>query len=221
MPKKIFTSLVSLGLVVSVATPALARDGDHSDDNRSTNTLAAPKTETETHTTNESHSNLDQTGQKKVEVEQENEAKKEDKKKKICEARLNRIKVRDERIVERAKKHKDRLDVRLEKLQAFVAKKNLTVPNYDALVADVKAKREALIKAHVDLKAAAQSFNCDDHNRRGKVIDIKAKVAAFKTAANTYKTSLKTLLQAVRDAAKAAEVENKPSSSTNTTTGVR
>ena len=85
------------------------------------------------------------------------------------------------------------------KVMQFVTDKNLTVANYDALVADADAKRAT---AQAALEIAGQTtFSCDDTDptHPGKVVSdlMLTKHGALKE----YRTAIKNLIVAVKQAA--------------------
>lgn len=139
--------------------------------------------------------------QKALEQKKEFEEKRKEIRKKLCEKVGERTKKHYQQIRERAKKINERISSRVERAKAFVAKNNLTVENYEALLADIEAKKQAAIAAAQAIPESAAKFDCESDNAKTVATEVKAKIEAYKAAAKDYRAAVKTFLQAVKKAA--------------------
>lgn len=87
--------------------------------------------------------------------------------------------------------------------QDFVADKKLNVPNYAALLADIAAKRAAVV-ADIHSLRQGVDFDCDkdDPDGQGKV--ISANIHKLREALKDYRTSIRNLIVAVHTATSSA-----------------
>lgn len=76
-----------------------------------------------------------------------------------------------------------------------------TAPNYDALLTDVKAKKEAVNKALTAAKTNAQDFDCNTENPREQLNQFHKDMQVVKQALYDYRKSIKNLTQAVHKVA--------------------
>jgi len=143
----------------------------------------------------------------KSESEQEKDRQKQEKFRKACENRTGTFKTRLGNIDTRTQKQLDTMDKIVERVKTFKTNKNLTVDNYDALLADVAAKRQVVVDLHDVLKQQTTSFTCGDDQSQAQ-----ANVQTFKDALKqeidaikAYRTAIKNLIVAVKTAAQAQE----------------
>ena len=126
--------------------------------------------------------------------------------KEACENRRANYQNRLQNIAERSQKHVGVLDKILERVKAFKKSKNLTVENYEALVAEAEAKK---LVAHdvqeVANAAAGADFSCEPDAARESVAAFKDILHQQINALKGYKTAVKNLIVAVKTAAVAAE----------------
>jgi hypothetical protein len=107
----------------------------------------------------------------------------------------------------------------LTKAVAYQKEQNISVENFDQLVADASTKSAAAQTAIENLKAVEPKIDC---NNNGQVATL---VSTFKTQAQTtrdalkaYKQSVKAVLQALIKAKSADESDDTSTSTENTTT---
>ena len=143
---------------------------------------------------------LKQAAEKRAEAEK----KIQEARQKACENRRESFKKRMEGVAERSKKRLEIFDKITERVEAFVKNKNLDVPNYDQLLADVQAKREALHDAHTVAKERADDFDCDKEAGKTNVLSFKEALSGEIDAFKAYKEALKNLIKAVKAAAASA-----------------
>lgn len=147
--------------------------------------------------------------EKKRESEKQDAEKKNEELKKACENRRESFKKRMEGIAERSQKRLEVFDKIAERVEAFDTAKNLNVPNFDQLLADVKAKRQAVHDAHDVAKEGADDFDCEKELGKTNVLNFKGALHDEIEAFKAYKTSLKSLISAVKPVAKATEQDSK------------
>jgi hypothetical protein len=109
-----------------------------------------------------------------------------------------------EGIKERSERRAEVFNKIAERVQVFSTDNNLNVENYDQLLADVNAKKAALVSSHEQATTLATSFDCENGNKENVAaykLALHAEINAFKE----YKTSLKALIKAVKTAAHSTE----------------
>lgn len=111
---------------------------------------------------------------------------------KACNNRKTNITNRVEKISERATHHLTVFSKISERAQAFYTAKGNELANYDALVAEVDAKRASAETAVNDLQAQKDSFTCEG-------VDPKSAIATYKTALETTRTALKDYRTAIKN----------------------
>ncbi|MBA3757550.1 hypothetical protein H0X09_01680 [Candidatus Saccharibacteria bacterium] len=118
----------------------------------------------------------------------------------VCEKREASINKIMQRIATRGEKQIGVFNKISERTQAFYVKKERTLSNYDALVADVNAKKVAAETALAEIKATIVDFKCDGTDPHGKSQlfkdNLKKEIAALKD----YKTAVKNLIRGVKSA---------------------
>lgn len=102
------------------------------------------------------------------------------------------------RIGDRGQKQIDLFTKIADRTQKFYVDKGLSASNYDALVADVAAKKAAAQAAVDSTKSTAIEFKCDGDNPRGAAVHFKQSKADQHEALKAYKTSVKNLIVGVK-----------------------
>lgn len=72
-----------------------------------------------------------------------------------------------------------------------------TLPNYDALVADIQTKRVAVEKALAEAEAGAADFSCTSGDPKQLLTQYRVDMQATKNALKVYRTSIKNLIVAM------------------------
>jgi hypothetical protein len=99
------------------------------------------------------------------------------------------------------------------KVQAYQANKQLTVADYDALVADVTAKQTAATTAVATLKSlSGTKIDCTVTDPATSVAAVKEAAQDARTALQAYRASLKNLVKALQAA---KDTDNSATSETN------
>lgn len=135
---------------------------------------------------------------------------------KVCELHQRAINTIIERIITRGQNQLNLFTTITQRVETFKTSSNLTVPNYDQLVAALSADQS---KAANDLSAmkANSMINCTSSDPKGVVSTFQANLKQEVSDLNTYKTDLKTLIAAVKTAAE--PVANVSPTTKSTTTG--
>lgn len=130
-----------------------------------------------------------------------------DAKQKVCEARKERITRGIERVANRGEKHLKVFATITDRVTAFYENKGKTLSNYDALVADVAAKKTAAEAAVRATAAYENTFDCSGDDPKGMLKSFRTTVAAQREAMKKFRTSIKNLIVGVKSV-QAEEVKN-------------
>lgn len=117
---------------------------------------------------------------------------------KACQNREKAITNIMSRLSERGQKHVDLFSKIAERTETFYTKKGKTLANYDALVADVAAKKAAAQAAVDTVKSTSVEFKCDGTDPKGVVSSFKADLKLEIEALKAYRTSVKNLIVGVK-----------------------
>lgn len=121
-----------------------------------------------------------------------------DTKLKACQNREKAITNIMARMADRGQKQVDLFGKISDRTQAFYTDKGKTLGNYDALVADVAAKRADAQTAVDATKATSVEFKCDRTDPKGVAARFKEQLKAQNTALKAYKTAVKDLIVGVK-----------------------
>ncbi len=165
---------------VALATPVLA--------------LAAPNERANAQATEETTEVTTQAADRKAAAQ----AKLADTKLKVCQKREKNINNVMSRIADRGQKQLDLFSSIATKTETFYLNKGKVLSNYDALLADVMAKKEAA-QATVDtVKSTGVTFKCDGTDPKGAVSSFKESLKSEIAALKEYKTSVKNFIVGVK-----------------------
>ena len=143
---------------------------------------------------------------KKTEMEakmEEHKAKLADNKLEVCKKHEAAINKNIQGTSDRRTKQLEFLNTVSERIQTFYTDKNLSLANYDALVADVNAKKAAAEQAIDTLKVTTVEFKCDGSDPKGVGEANKAARQPVIDALKAYKQSVKNLITGVKSVAPA------------------
>jgi uncharacterized membrane protein YqiK len=115
-----------------------------------------------------------------------------------CEKRQTVISNIMKRISDRGQKQIDLFSGIAARTQAFYEKKGKTLSNYDALVADVAAKKESAQDAVAMIAAHGTEFDCNSEDPKGSVTSFREHQKQAIAALKEYKTSVKNLIVGVK-----------------------
>lgn len=214
--------LPAMVLVLSVfAVPVYAHNGED-DAVSTTSTTDTDKSHDSTKTADDS-ARLKAVSERKKQTEAESQSrgqkivedaqkerksnKSKDDLKKICQTRKDGIQNRTSTIVGRAQNSLKRIDDVFAKVTAYQESANLTIENYDALVATANASK---IKAAASVQALATlnpQVNCDGETVAADIATFKAAVKQAREDLVAYRKDVKTLLSAVKSAKEAVSQE--------------
>ena len=219
------TVYLLIGVPVLAATLALsplvrAESGPGSGPTKMTRVESKDTTETETeteHSTSTSNSTRHEAEVEKrrselelkvKEVKAENKVRLDDTRKKVCETRTEKINSIVQKRSEQATKHLEVFKKISDRVQSFVTTKNLTVENYDALVATI-AEKEAAAQAAIDVNKAT-TFECASASSDNPSHLPRTTIEAVRNALKEYRTSIKNLIVNVKASAEKAEAVATP-----------
>ena len=164
--------------------------------------------------------------EKQAELEKERRERQEEREKKAAERRENRQEKLDENRLKACENREENINKRMEKIaeqrskqvevfkkisertQEFYKDKNLSLANYDELVADVEAKQALAEDAIEQLKSSDVEFDCSGEDPLGIVETFKDARDELRVAMKDYKTSVKNLIVGVKSAATAGGSES-------------
>lgn len=213
---------LSVAVVLSLSVPVIASaEGSHSGDGSSGSaikTFASTSTDetsgsttTTDRTSSETHINnlvekfrTDSKDTTKDELRAKETEKLKEARIKVCDARKDSIDNRITRTQSRAGSYKEKLDAIYVKVKTFHDSKNLTVTNYDQLVAAVDAAQADAAAKVAALKAVTTTIDCTSQNVADSLSAYKAALTATRDSLKTYRGTLVDLMKAVRQAAAAA-----------------
>ncbi|MFZ1258380.1 MAG: hypothetical protein WAQ25_02830 [Candidatus Saccharimonas sp.] len=125
-------------------------------------------------------------------------AKLEGEKLTACQKREKNIANITTRIADRGKKQVALFSGIAERVQTFYVTKGKTVEHYDALVADMNAKKAAAEQAVEVITASSGNFTCTAGDPKSNVDSFKQSLTTQIEAIKAYKTSVKNLIVAVK-----------------------
>jgi hypothetical protein len=219
-----FTFSLAALLIVSglaMAAPASARDGSNDSSTSTSGSQGSDDstTDTTTNTQNEAEvhdltTKLRQEGQTELETHKQNGRQKtEAEREKACTARKNNLTKRMANAVKWANKHKAVIDTAYAKVKAFHDTKNLDVPNYASLTAEVdtaKANAQTSIDA---LSALNVNVDCTSQTVATSVSTFQQSIKNTRDSLKSYRKAVVSLITAL----KGASTDTKDNSSTNST----
>ncbi len=196
MKPKIALMISGLATVALIFTPAVAvaRDGSSSDD--FTGATMASATQTETNET-QLEQQRQEREQKIAEIKAEQPEKLDAAKLKLCQKREGVITQNMTNAEAAATSHLDVFTKIADRVIAFANDNNRKPANFDALVADVNAKKTAA-QAAIDA-AKTVDFSCSGDGPKGQIQAFVTTMQGVKSALRDYRTSIKNLIVAVKN----------------------
>jgi len=135
---------------------------------------------------------------------------------KVCQNKESAIQKRNSQLAKMAEDMLTKFDGIATKVETYYTSKVVpsgkTVPNYNALVADIATKKSAAKTALDKANTDATAFKCTSDDPKGQLTLFRVDMQAVKSALKDYRTSIKNLIVAVRSATGTAQ------STTNSTT---
>jgi hypothetical protein len=117
---------------------------------------------------------------------------------KVCNNRKENIDKHVSQISERATKHLAVFNSISERVQAFYTTKGNTLANYDALVADVQAKKATASSTVDALVAQKSSVDCESNAPKAAITTYKTALDEARAALKEYRLSIKNLIVGVK-----------------------
>jgi hypothetical protein len=121
-----------------------------------------------------------------------------DNKLKMCQNRQKAITNITARIADRGQKQIDLFSKIAERTESFYVSKGKTLATYDALVADVAAKKAAAQSVADATTSDSTVFDCSSNDPKGSMSSFKDKLKLEIDAIKAYKTSVKNLIVGVK-----------------------
>ncbi len=121
-----------------------------------------------------------------------------DAKLKVCQLREKNIDNIMSRMGDRGVKQLDVFTKIADRTEAFYVKSGKVLSNYDALVADVTAKKADAQAAVTAAQSTTVTFKCDGTDPKGAVSSFKTSLEAQNQALKAYKTAVKNLIVGVK-----------------------
>ena len=130
------------------------------------------------------------------------QAKLDAKKLKVCQTKEKVIKNRLESLTALVTNQQTKFDKIATRVENFYTAKVLptgkTLANYDALAADIDAKKAAVDSNLATAKTNADSFACGADDPKGALSGFREDMQSVKSALKEYRTSIKNLIVAVK-----------------------
>lgn len=143
-----------------------------------------------------------------------------DAKLKACQNREEAINNIFTRLSDRGQKQLDLFSTIAERTEKFYADKGKTLTSYDALVADVAAKKAAAQTAVDAVKSSSTTFKCDGSDPKGAAAGFKENLKSEIEALQAYRTSVKNLIVGVKSVqGSTTSTDNKKPNDATPTTG--
>lgn len=117
---------------------------------------------------------------------------------KSCQNREKAINNIMNRVGDRAQKQLTLMERINERVQTFYADKNMSLGNYNELIANISVKKEVAEKAMNNVRVMNGEFNCGSDDPKGIATQFKSNAALQSGALNGYRDSIKALLVEVK-----------------------
>lgn len=115
-----------------------------------------------------------------------------------CQAREASIKKRMAQLTRLATNMETKFSSISVRVQDYYTSSGKTLSNYDDLVADIQAKKDAVDSAIGTAKTNSDAFSCVSLDPKSQVNQFRLDMQAVKDALKEYRTSIKNLIVAVR-----------------------
>jgi len=127
---------------------------------------------------------------------------------KSCQNREKTINNIMARVQDRAQKQSTLMARITERVQAFYSEKNMTLSNYDELVANIESKKMVAEQAMNNVRVMNGSFSCGNDDPKSVSTQFKSNAKIQNGALAEYKNAIKDLLVAVKSAYNSSMEEN-------------
>lgn len=121
---------------------------------------------------------------------------------KACQNKENAIQKRSKQLAKTAENMLTKFDQIASRVEQYYTAKVVpsgkTVANYDALVADIAAKKQIIRTDLNKATADATSFSCTGNDPKGQLTQFRTDIQQVKKDLKEYRTAIKNLIVAVR-----------------------
>jgi len=136
---------------------------------------------------------------------------------KACQNRENAIQTRSKQLTKTAENMLTTFDKIAERVEQYYTSKVVpsgkTVPNYDALVADITSKKQTVQTDLDKATADATAFSCTGNDPKGQLTQFRTDMQTVKKDLKEYRTAIKNLIVAVRKVTGTTNSSPSPTSS--------
>ena len=212
--KHILTGSLIFALVVTPVTVFAMEGDEHSDDSTTTNTtdssdskatrLEEKRAEAERKLKERLDHAKQQRSDRMDEVKANLHERLSEAKKKVCERNQSRINSLMERMDSRREAAYDRITQIHEAITNFYGEKELTVTDYDSLIASVIVA-QGVAQTSINDQKAVPSLNCDSDEPRADLSDFRQKRHDSIDAIKAYRDAVKDLAKAVKEAVRTSK----------------
>jgi hypothetical protein len=207
-------STVLLTSGVALAVPVSARDGTGHASAEGSTTGSETETEVENHASllKEQFRQMAQTdlAAKKAQVKEHTQAQRQ----MSCEARKTNLTKRMDNAVRQAQNHKAVFDKTYQRVKDFHDNKQLSVDNYDTLVANVDVAQADAAASISALQSLDVSVDCTSQTVADSVSTFQQAVKSTRDSLKAYRATIVELIKALKGASTATD--NSSNSDTNT-----
>lgn len=117
-----------------------------------------------------------------------------------CQAREGAISNTMARIMDRAQKQSIVIESIQQKVEAFYAKKNMNIDNYDGLKLNIQTKKQLVTQQMNNVQTMKGSFGCGNDDPKGVADQFKTQVASQSDAISEYKKAVHDFVVAIKTA---------------------
>lgn len=193
---------VTTSATVSTESPKASSTPNTTVTIRTPEPSSTPKTEKDSFRLFGDRSEQKETPEPKESPRVKGEDRLEAKRLEFCEKHQDEIEKRSDSLMALVSNMLGKFDAIATKVEDFYKNKVVpsgkTVPNYDALVADIASKKVAVSTALNNSQADVAGFTCTGANPKGQITLFRTDMQAVKTALHDYRTAIKNLIVAVR-----------------------
>lgn len=206
MKRFLALSLLSIFAVAVVFVPVHAHEGhDHEDSSAGRQTSIRSDAADDNPTGHEAQTapredKLRERGNELLQDARKQGGKSREQITKACENRKANLETKINRIVERAKAHQQHYDSVFASLREYQQKKNITVPEWNSLLASSQTTQAESLTSIDALEKLKPDLDCNPDTIAATIASFKAATDQTRNDLTAYRQSLKSLLTAVKDA---------------------
>lgn len=209
----LLVAVLAVSVLATSSTTALAHGGDDDSSNSSSSTSSSETYSQETeHTTSaqkkaEYRQKASDEVNKRINENKATQAKNKQQRHDRCESHKKGLNTKFDRIVTHSQKVQTRIDNILNKVTAYKTESNLTPAGWDDLLAAAQAAQTASSQSITDLQNVTPTIDCNSDTVATDVATFKAAATTSRDNLKAYKTSVKALITALKDAKPASSQE--------------